>query len=77
MMDLDPALPYILNCISCKCKASSQRQCCCNTCSCKKNGLHCVVACAECHGYENAFKHSLATNIYENDNSDTEDYDIL
>ena len=77
-MDLDPAPPDVLNFIHCKCKASSQRQCFCNTC-CKKNGLHCIVACAECHGCdcENYFEDSLATNIYENDDSDTEDYDIL
>ena len=78
-MDLDPAPTDILNFIRCKCKASSQRQCFYNTCSCKKNALHCVVTCAECQGCdcENDFKDSLATNIYENDDSDTENYDIL
>ena len=44
-----------------------------------KRTVYCVVACTECHGCgcENASKDSLATNINENDDSDTEDYDIL
>ena len=36
----------LLNVIRCKCKSS----CTSNLCSCKKNGLHCVTACANCHG---------------------------
>ena len=68
MTDLDPAPPDILNFIRCKCKASSQRQCFSNICSCKKNSLHCVAACAECHGCdcENVSHDSLSRNS-END----------
>jgi len=46
MTDRAVAPDDILNIIRCKCKSS----CTSSLCSCKKNGLHCVTACANCHG---------------------------
>ena len=47
--DLKPAPDDILKVIRCSCKSTSKNQCGSNSCSCRKNGLHCVSACAECH----------------------------
>ena len=70
MMDLDPAPPEILNVIRCKCKSASMCQCLTNVCSCRKNGLHCVAACDECHGWN-------CNNVSEDkaDISDSDDDD--
>ena len=45
--DQDPAPASLLKMIRCKCTASSGSN---NTCSCRKNGLHCVAACFHCRG---------------------------
>ena len=49
--DLDASPEYLLKIIRCKCKTSSANVCGEKTqCSCQKNGLRCVAACADCHG---------------------------
>ena len=44
--DLPPAPDDLLTVIRCKCKTA----CISSLCSCRKNNLHCVTACANCHG---------------------------
>ena len=48
--DLDPAPEWLLKVIRCNCKSTSLRQCSSKSCSCQRNGLHCVDACGDCHG---------------------------
>ena len=44
-----PAAPdNLLQFIRCKCKSSSKNPCKSNLCSCRKNGLKCVVSCLNC-----------------------------
>ena len=50
--DKDPAPETLLNVIRCSCKVESRNCCGTGLCSCKKNGLTCVAACANCHGEE-------------------------
>ena len=50
--DKDPAPQTLLNVIRCSCKVESRNCCGTGLCSCKKNGLSCVAACANCHGEE-------------------------
>lgn len=48
--DIDPAPEWLLNYVRCKCKATSRNPCSTQMCSCRKNGLKCVMACNGCHG---------------------------
>ena len=50
MTDLDAAPTDVLKFIRCKCKASGRNHCTNNLCSCRKNGLKCVMACGGCRG---------------------------
>ncbi len=46
MMDRTAAPPALLKLIKCNCSGHCNR----NTCSCKKNGLNCTLACGNCKG---------------------------
>jgi len=48
--DLEPAPEDLLKVIRCNCKSSAANQCFTNLCTCRKNGLHCIAACGNCHG---------------------------
>lgn len=48
MTDLDAAPDSVLKFIRCKCK--SKNPCGTNLCSCRKNGINCVMACGGCRG---------------------------
>ena len=48
--DLQPAPPNLLKYIHCKCKISSKNTCGTQACSCRKNGLSCILACGDCRG---------------------------
>ena len=48
--DKDVAPANVLKVIKCRCKSTSKNQFETNLCSCKKNGLKCMSANAECHG---------------------------
>ena len=52
MTDLNVAPDNILRFIRCNCNISKKRPCSTNTCSCKKHGLVCVSACANCNGID-------------------------
>ncbi len=45
-MDQAAAPSSLLKLIKCNCSGNCDR----NTCSCKKNGLHCTLACGNCKG---------------------------
>ena len=47
--DQPPAPDDLLKFVRCKCKLTSKNPCSTN-CSCKKNGLYCVLACGDCRG---------------------------
>ena len=49
-LDLEPAPESLLKIIQCKCKLSTANPCGSNTCSCRKHGLKCVIACGNCRG---------------------------
>ena len=48
--DLEVAPDNLLKFIRCKCQLTSKNPCSTAICSCQKNGLRCVSACAGCHG---------------------------
>ena len=50
LTDLEAAPDNLLMFVRCKCKMSSRSPCSSNICSCRKNGLMCVTACAGCRG---------------------------
>ena len=50
MTDLEPVPENLLKFIRCKCKLSTAIPCGSNTCSCRKHGLKCVIACGDCRG---------------------------
>ena len=50
--NLNAAPHNILRFIRCNCNISKKRPCSTNTCSCKKHGLVCVSACANCNGID-------------------------
>ena len=50
MTDLDAAPANVLNYIRCKCRLTGKNPCGTGQCSCRKNGLKCVNACAGCRG---------------------------
>ena len=54
--DLGPAPECLLNFIRCNCQTTTKNPCKGLTCSCRKHGLECVVACGNCHG-------ELCTNV--------------
>lgn len=73
--DLEPAPENILKFIRCNCKVSTKNPCGTKVCSCKKNGLKCVVACGNCHGQQCNNSESI---IYDDDNeSDYDDANIF
>ena len=47
---LSIAPPELEKIIRCKCSTAGERPCSTNTCTCRKNGLHCVQACRNCRG---------------------------
>ena len=70
MMDKKPAPPELLNVIRWICKKG-----CSAACSCKRNGLKCVSACAVCKGLsKNSEPISLESKESENDVTSTEMY---
>ena len=75
--DLKPAPDDILKIIRCSCKSTSKNQCGTNTCTCRKNGQHCVSACGDCHGDAclNAEILVISTDdLIADSNTDIEDY---
>ena len=50
LTDFPVAPEILLNFVRCKCKSSSKNTCMTMQCSCRKNGLKCVAACANCCG---------------------------
>jgi len=46
MSDHPPAADELMNVVRCKCKSNCKS----TLCSCRRNGLTCVTACAGCHG---------------------------
>ena len=70
MMDKKPATPELLNVKRCKCKKG-----CSAACSCKRNRLKCVSACAVCKGLcKNSEPISRESEESENDVTSTEMY---
>ena len=63
--DLEPAPSDLLKVIRCNCKSSTSNQCLTNVCTCRKNGLHCIAACGNCHGLScfNSFPPDLDWDI--------------
>ena len=59
-----PQLDSILKVIRCKCKTGSDAAY-AKKCSCRKNGLFCVMACGQCQGEEcsNKSKSSIIDDI--------------
>ena len=47
---MEAAPEWLLKVVRCNCKTTSQKQCSTKICSCRRNGLHCVPACGQCHG---------------------------
>ena len=50
MTNLEPAPKELLNFVCRNCKTTSRNTCSTNLRSCRKNGLTCVAACADCRG---------------------------
>ena len=61
-MEQGAAPASLLKIIRCNCSGSCGR----NTCSCKKNGLHCTLACGQCKGI-------TCTNGQSHDDSDSDE----
>ena len=75
--DLTPAPSQLLKFIRCNCNASKRNPCGGLTCSCRKHGLRCVVACGGCRGefYSNK---EFETETSEEDDDDIENiFEIL
>ena len=72
-MITEPAPAELLNVIRCKCKPTSKAPCSINICSCRKNGIKCMAACGNCHGYE--CNNSVENAIQSNESSSDEELD--
>lgn len=72
----EPVAPEeLLKFVRCKCKLETKKPCSSN-CSCRKNGLHCVVACGNCRGEGCTNEAPKLENDDEKDNDDmTEAYE--
>lgn len=66
MTDKEPAPPELLNVIRCNCRITTNNPCGGKKCSCRSNGLHCVIACGDCRGTE-CQNSSIVTDILESD----------
>jgi hypothetical protein len=64
--DLEVTPEFLLNCIRCNCKTTSKNTCGTLLCSCRKNGLSCVVTCGDCRG-ESCNNMSEADPVLEDD----------
>jgi hypothetical protein len=76
--DLEPAPKKLLQFIRCKCKMSSSNPCGTNSCSCRKNGLHCVAACGDCRGMDCSNKeHETVLQLEEDEDCERNIFDLL
>jgi hypothetical protein len=72
--DLEPAPADLLKVIRCGCKSSSKNPCSTNLCTCRRNGLHCVSACGDCHG-DVCMNAEQVITTYESETCETDDGD--
>ena len=67
--DVDAAHSKVLNFIRCKCKETTKKQCGTKPCSCKKNGLKCVMA---CQGYRGQICSNIDHVVNDNEETDVD-----
>ena len=71
MTDLEAAPTKVLRFIRCKCKSTGKSPCRSKLCSCRRSGLKCLMACAECRGQS-----CNNTGILLDDDADDGDLDV-
>ena len=71
MTDTEPAPDELLNVIRCGCRATSTNPYSGKKCSCRSNGLKCVVACRGCRGTE--CQNGEAAELVADEHNDIED----